>query len=90
MNNNNFNKWSDTKYLAEMVTNPMIEVGKYSYYSGYYGNDDFEDGCVRYLWGDKKTRYAFNPNEQFGWKLDKLIIGNYVCIASGVVILTRG
>ncbi|KYP99759.1 Chloramphenicol acetyltransferase [Bacillus cereus] len=25
-----------------------------------------------------------------GWHLDKLIIGNYVCIASGVVILMGG
>ena len=37
-----------------------------------------------------KSQELFNPNEQFGWHLDKLIIGNYVCIASGVVILMGG
>lgn len=87
---NKFENWSDTKYLSDVITNPMIEVGEYSYYSGYYENSDFEDGCVRYLWGDPKTRAAFNPMEQMGWELDRLIIGNYVCIASGAVILLGG
>jgi len=65
----------------------MIEVGEYSYYSGYYDNHDFVDGCVRYLWGDEKSRKLFIPIEDHGWLLDKLIIGNYECIASGVIIL---
>lgn len=47
-----YHHWSDIKYLKDIVTNPMIEVGEYSYYSGYYDQHDFEDGCVRYLWGD--------------------------------------
>ncbi|MGX7014901.1 CatB-related O-acetyltransferase [Vagococcus silagei] len=90
MEQNKFNKWSDTQYLADLVTNSMIEVGKYSYYSGYYENQNFEDGCVRYLWGDPKTRASFNPIEQFDWHLDRLIIGNFVCIASGAIILMGG
>ena len=49
-----FNHWSETKYIKDIVTNPLIEVGEYSYYSGYYDH------------------------------------GNYVCIASGVVILMGG
>ncbi len=51
-----FNNWSETKLLKDIVTNPLIEVGNGSYYSGYYANQDFEDGCVRYLWGDKKQK----------------------------------
>lgn len=85
-----FNNWSETKLLKDIVTNSLIEVGNGSYYSGYYANQDFEDGCVRYLWGDKKTKNLFNPIEEFGWTLDKLIIGNYVCIAAGVTILMGG
>jgi chloramphenicol O-acetyltransferase type B len=90
MKQHRFNHWSEIKYLKDIVTNPMIEVGEYSYYSGYYDNQDFEDGCVRYLWGDEKSRKLFNPIEDYGWHLDKLIIGNYVCIASGVIILMGG
>jgi len=90
MNQHRFNHWSEIKYLQDIVTNPMIEVGEYSYYSGYYDNHDFEDGCVRYLWGDEKSRKLFNPAEDYGWHLDKLIIGNYVCIAGGVIILMGG
>ncbi|MBO0473665.1 chloramphenicol O-acetyltransferase type B [Enterococcus sp. DIV0840] len=89
-NNNKFEKWSDTLYLKELVTNPLIEVGDFSYYSGYYGNQNFEDGCVRYLWGDPLTRAAFDPAKDMGWHLDKLIIGNYVCIAAGATILMGG
>ena len=48
-----FKHWSETKYLKELVTNPLITVGEYSYYSGYYSQTSFEDGCVRYLWGDE-------------------------------------
>ncbi len=90
MKQHRFNHWSEIKYLKDIVTNPMIEVGEYSYFSGYYDNQNFEDGCVRYLWGDEKSRKLFNPIEDYGWHLDKLIIGNYVCIASGVIILMGG
>lgn len=90
MNKNNYKNWSEIKYLEDIVTNPLIMVGKKSYYSGYYENSNFENGCVRYLWGDSETRELFNPEEEYGWHLDKLIIGNYVCIASGVVILLGG
>ncbi|WP_312148068.1 CatB-related O-acetyltransferase [Paenibacillus odorifer] len=90
MKQHQFSHWSEIKYLKDIVTNPMIEVGEYSYYSGYYDNLDFEDGCVRYLWGDEQSRKLFNPSEDYGWHLDKLSIGNYVCIASGVIILMGG
>lgn len=90
MNEVNYTHWSEIKYLKDIVTNPLIEVGDYSYYSGYYGNHSFEDGCVRYHWGDEKSRNLFNPIESNNWTLDKLIIGRYVCIASGVIILMGG
>lgn len=90
MDKENYKNWSEVKFLKDIVTNPLITVGKNSYYSGYYENNHFEKGCVRYLWGDEETRDLFNPQEDFGWELDRLIIGNYVCIASGVVILLGG
>ena len=37
-----------------------------------------------------KILHLINPIEDHGWHLDKLIIGNYVCIASGVIILMGG
>ncbi|WP_054710611.1 CatB-related O-acetyltransferase [Bacillus sp. JCM 19041] len=90
MNKNTFTHWSEIKYLKDIVTNPFIEVGEYSYYSGYYDSHSFEDGCIRYLWGDEHSRRLFNPIEEFGWQVDRLLIGNYVCIASGVIILMGG
>lgn len=85
-----FNNWSETKEISDLITNPLIQVGRHSYYSGYYTNQNFENGCVRYLWGDETTKDLFNPKEMYGWQLDQLIIGNYVCIASGAVILMGG
>ncbi len=90
MSKEKYENWSETKYLRDIITNPLITVGKKSYYSGYYENNNFENGCVRYLWGDQTTRDLFNPEKDLGWQLDKLIIGNYVCIAAGVVILLGG
>lgn len=58
MKQHRFNHWSEIKYLKDIVTNPMIEVGEYSYYSGYYDNHDFEDGCVRYL-GEMKNQESY-------------------------------
>lgn len=85
-----YNNWSDTKYIKDIITNPLITAGNKSYYSGFYSNHSFENGCVRYLWEDETTVDLFNPKEQFGWELDRLEIGNYVCIASGATILLGG
>lgn len=85
-----YHNWSDTKYIKDIITNPLITAGNKSYYSGFYSNHLFENGCVRYLWGDETTVDLFNPKEQFGWELDRLEIGNYVCIASGATILLGG
>lgn len=90
MSQNQYQHWSEIKYLKDLVTNPYIEVGDYSYFSGYYDHQNFEDGCVRYHWGDQKSRALFDPTELYGWQIDRLKIGRYVCIASGVVILMGG
>lgn len=90
MEKETYNNWSDTKYIKDIITNPLITAGNKSYYSGFYSNYSFENGCVRYLWSDETTVDLFNPKEQFGWELDRLEIGNYVCIASGATILLGG
>lgn len=38
-------------FLSEQVTIPNIDVGKHSYYSGYYQRYPSEE-CVRYLSGE--------------------------------------
>lgn len=62
--------------LKEQVRNPNIIVGDYSYYSGYYHKEPFDE-CVRYL----------DPTRT---DVDKLIIGKFSSIGSGVVFLMAG
>lgn len=62
--------------LAEQVTNPNIIVGDYSYYSGYYHGHSFDD-CARYLMPDCDD-------------VDKLIIGSFCSIGSGVAFMMAG
>ncbi|MBY6185714.1 type B chloramphenicol O-acetyltransferase [Marinobacter hydrocarbonoclasticus] len=62
--------------LAEQITNPNIQVGAYSYYSGYYHGHPFEQ-CVRYLLPDRTD-------------VDKLIIGRYCSIGTGAVFVMAG
>lgn len=64
------------KLLSEQVTNPNIEVGRFSYYSGYYHGHSFDD-CARYL-----------PPERSD--VDKLIIGSFCSIGSGVSFIMAG
>ena len=77
--------WSKTELLHLSVTNPNIIVkGTHSYYSDYW-DDGFERSVVRYLRGD-----AVSQNwEPLGY-IDKLLIGDYVCIAAECVILMGG
>ncbi|GAB3521480.1 CatB-related O-acetyltransferase [Photobacterium alginatilyticum] len=83
---NQINKtWTKTQLLSDVVTNKNIIVkGSHSYYSDYW-DDGFEQSVVRYLLGDELTRDA--PTQ---WEVDKLYIGDYVCIAAEVVILMGG
>lgn len=62
--------------LSDQVTNPNIEVGRYSYYSGYYHGHGFDD-CARYLRADLDN-------------VDKLIIGSFCSIGSGASFIMAG
>ncbi len=62
--------------LAQQITNPNISVGPYSYYSGYYHGHSFDD-CARYLMPDCE-------------EVDKLIIGSFCSIGSGVTFMMAG
>ncbi|MBB6426895.1 type B chloramphenicol O-acetyltransferase [Sphingopyxis sp. JAI128] len=61
--------------LDRQVTHPNIEVGRYSYYSGYYHGHGFED-CARFLLPDEGA--------------DKLIIGSFCSIGSGAAFIMAG
>lgn len=77
--------WSKFQLLHEVVTNKNIHIkGTHSYYSDCW-NNGFEDSVVRYLHGDKISR-QWEPR----WEIDKLHIGDYVCIAAEVIILMGG
>lgn len=64
------------KLLSEQVTNPNIQVGRFSYYSGYYHGHSFDD-CARYLQPDRDD-------------VDKLIIGSFCAIGSGACFIMAG
>lgn len=77
--------WSKVTLLHEVVTNPNITIkGKHSYYSDCW-DVGFEESVVRYLQGDAVSR-DWNLN----WDIDKLYIGDFVCIAPEVVIVMGG
>ena len=54
--NSPFGSWLESQVIRDHLSNPNIEAGDYSYYSGYYHGKTFEDPCVRYLLGDGSTR----------------------------------
>ncbi|PSW18024.1 antibiotic acetyltransferase [Photobacterium sanctipauli] len=77
--------WSKMEMLHQTVTNKNITIkGKHSYYSDAY-DDGFERSVVRYLHGDEVSR-----NWEPRWEVDKLHIGDYVCIGAQAVILMGG
>lgn len=77
--------WSRMEYLHQTVTNPNIVIkGTHSYYSDCW-DKGFEASVVRYLLGDEVSREW----EPLG-HLDKLIIGNFVCIGAESVIVMGG
>ncbi|MBL7481764.1 type B chloramphenicol O-acetyltransferase [Legionella bononiensis] len=76
INNNYFESPFKGIPLSEQVTNPNIIVGRYSYYSGYYHGHSFDD-CARYLLSDETG-------------VDKLIIGSFCSIGSGVSFIMAG
>lgn len=90
MKTNPFKHWTEMQFLRDRVKNPLIEVGEHSYYAGYYAGGEFEDICVRYIWGDEQSQEMYNPMEDYGWIVDRIKIGKYCCFASGVVFMMGG
>jgi len=76
MNKKHFDSPFIGKQIKEMVTNPNIIVGDYTYYSGYYSGHSFDD-CARYLSPDRTD-------------VDKLRIGKFCSIADGVIFMMAG
>lgn len=77
--------WSKTQFLHEIVTNQNIIIkGTHSYYSDCWSGG-FEESVVRYLYGDKVSLQWESK-----WPIDKLYIGDYVCIAAETIILMGG
>ncbi|MFA0442247.1 antibiotic acetyltransferase [Vibrio sp. 10N.286.49.C2] len=77
--------WSTFQLLHEVVQNKNISIkGKHSYYSDCWDNG-FEESAIRYLHGDKVSR-EWDPR----WPIDRLHIGDYVCIAAETIILMGG
>ncbi|CAH1545646.1 Chloramphenicol acetyltransferase [Vibrio harveyi] len=85
---NAFDTWLKGQIIKDHVTNPNIEVGEYSYYSGFYHGKTFEDQAVRYLMGDSVTQHEWQ-NGAYG-EVDKLIIGKFCSIASGATFMMAG
>ncbi|MCY6369708.1 CatB-related O-acetyltransferase [Clostridium ganghwense] len=63
--------------VKDYITNKNIEVGDFTYYSGYYHAKHFEDYCVRYLSPDRDD-------------VDKLKIGKFCSIGSGAIFMMAG
>ncbi|ROL75726.1 type B chloramphenicol O-acetyltransferase [Pseudomonas protegens] len=61
--------------LDQQVTHPNIQIGRYSYYSGYYHGHSFDD-CARYLLYEEGV--------------DQLIIGSFCSIGSGAAFMMAG
>lgn len=77
--------WSQVEYLHLTVKNPNILItGQHSYYSDCWDHG-FEHSVVRYLHGDSVSQQW----EALG-HIDRLIIGDYVCIGAESVILMGG
>lgn len=78
--------WSRVEYLHKTVKNPNIIIkGSRSYYSAAWSGS-FEQSVVRYHYGDEYSLAHWQPQ----WPIDKLYIGNYVCIGAECVILMGG
>ena len=77
MHHNPFKNYRDSYIIRERIKNPHIIAGDYSYYAGYYHGKDFED-CVWYMDGTETVC----P--------EKLIIGKFCSIATGVTFMMAG
>lgn len=71
-----FKNQFSSQLLHETVKHTNIEVGVFSYYSGYHHKHDFIE-CARYLHDKRKD-------------VDKLILGSYCSIGSGAIFMMAG
>jgi chloramphenicol O-acetyltransferase type B len=78
---NLFKTYRNSIFIKDHITCKHIIAGDYSYYSGYYHGHSFED-CVMYLDAEDNK---FSPDET-----DRLIIGKFCAIASGVKFIMGG
>ena len=76
-----FKNYRDSIIIKDHIKCKHIIAGDYSYYSGYYHGGKFED-CVMYL--DE------NDNRCEANEIDRLIIGKFCSIASGVKFMMGG
>jgi len=67
--------YQGTAFLKPIVDHPQIVVGEYSYYDDPAGPEQFVPRCVKYL---------------FDFVGDRLIIGRFVAIATGVRFVMNG
>ncbi len=78
---NIFKSYRESVIIKDHVKAKHIIVGDYSYYSGYYHGKPFED-CVMYL-----DTADDNKSEN---SIDRLIIGKFCSIATGVKFMMGG
>ncbi|MBD8892297.1 CatB-related O-acetyltransferase [Roseibium litorale] len=64
-----------TVFIKNVITGPNIEAGDYSYFHDFEEADRFQEKCVRY---------------HFDFIGDRLIIGKFCAIASGVQFIMNG
>ena len=76
-----FNSYRESIIIKDHVKAKHIIAGDYSYYSGYYHDKTFED-CVMYL--DEAD------NNKESHEIDRLIIGKFCSIATGVKFMMGG
>lgn len=76
-----FNSYRESVIIKDHIKSKHIIVGDYSYYSGYYHGKPFEE-CVMYL--DEKDNHCDIS------EIDRLIIGKFCSIASGVKFMMGG
>lgn len=76
-----FKNYRESIVIKDHVKAKHIVVGDYSYYSGYYYGKPFED-CVMYL--DEADDHRSDK------EIDRLIIGKFCSIASGVKFMMGG
>jgi chloramphenicol O-acetyltransferase type B len=78
---NIFKSYRDSIFIKDHLTCNHIIVGDYSYYSGYYHGHSFEN-CVMYL--------DTEDNKFSSGETERLIIGKFCSIASGVKFIMGG